>query len=561
MVDIKYLKKQEEKLNIERKKAADERDVQKGKTIKIEQLFNAIEKIKNIKIDHDKFYNIEDLDFKILNENNDKVLIKNVIKKNKPVIEIEFYNGHKKIVANTHKFGNNKFAQDLIQDDIIPSVNNEFKVKMVRFLGEEFHNIHDEYTRFYKNESVYDFEVDSPTHLYQTSDSIINHNTGKSLLIGKFLGEAIKKGGIAFVVDTENAWNKIFIRKIVGDDQIADAIQINRKIDTIERLEVFLNRIINLATNQKWDIPVVIAIDSMSNLSTIHELKIIDDEKNEKRDMFKAGLIKRLFRVINRKLRYTNVTILTTQHLIANIGVMYGPAKTTSGGSGVPYASDIRLTMLSPKKIEHTGSNHPIGIRVHTKVAKNRIVGEGRSCYTNLIFKGGIDKFSGLFELLREYGVVSMHTKNSKFGESSDIVKETVVVWPVLEEIYNKFPKYQARKYYAPKDVMTNLKKDKNWVPELIPAGPYLDFKNKSSGPYLGFNVVNVQEFLNDLGEEFVLQKWTDEYNEIIEKQETPETFIVDSTGQDDTPDQDEQFAEQMLEEIEEVEKPKKSKK
>ena len=31
MVDIKNLKKQEEELNIERKKAADERDVQKGK--------------------------------------------------------------------------------------------------------------------------------------------------------------------------------------------------------------------------------------------------------------------------------------------------------------------------------------------------------------------------------------------------------------------------------------------------------------------------------------------------------------------------------------------------
>ncbi|MFH1346819.1 MAG: hypothetical protein ABIH10_01040, partial [Spirochaetota bacterium] len=35
MIDIKHLKKQEEELNIERKKAADERDVQKGKTIKI----------------------------------------------------------------------------------------------------------------------------------------------------------------------------------------------------------------------------------------------------------------------------------------------------------------------------------------------------------------------------------------------------------------------------------------------------------------------------------------------------------------------------------------------
>ncbi|MDO8743202.1 MAG: serine--tRNA ligase [Candidatus Azambacteria bacterium] len=35
MIDIKYLKKQEEELNIERKKAADKRDIQKGKTIKI----------------------------------------------------------------------------------------------------------------------------------------------------------------------------------------------------------------------------------------------------------------------------------------------------------------------------------------------------------------------------------------------------------------------------------------------------------------------------------------------------------------------------------------------
>ncbi|MDO8443625.1 MAG: serine--tRNA ligase [Candidatus Azambacteria bacterium] len=35
MVDIKHLKKQEEELNTERKKAADERDIEKGKTIKL----------------------------------------------------------------------------------------------------------------------------------------------------------------------------------------------------------------------------------------------------------------------------------------------------------------------------------------------------------------------------------------------------------------------------------------------------------------------------------------------------------------------------------------------
>jgi RecA/RadA recombinase len=365
-------------------------------------------------------------------------------------------------------------------------------------------------------------------------------STGKSLLIAKFLGEAVKLGGLAFVVDTENAWNKQFVAKIVGDEKIANEIRVNKKVDTIERLEVFLNRIINLAKNQKWTIPIIVAIDSISQLTTEHEVELINDEDNKKKDMFKAGLIKRMFRVLNRKLRDTNFTIITTNHLIANIGVMYGPSHTTGGGSGVPYSADIRMQMLSPKKIEHVSSHHPIGVKVHTKITKNRIVGEGRSCFTNLIFKGGIDKFSGLFELLYEYEVIALYNKNAKFGKSSEITNATRVLWEVNKETYEKFPNLHAVKYYTT-DELAKLKK-KNEQPEKIPGT-------------LEFKITKVQEFLNEVGEDFVLKNWQDLYNEVIDKQEKPEDYIVDSTGESEEPDEDESFAEKMLEQIEQKKK------
>ena len=186
-------------------------------------------------------------------------------------------------------------------------------------------------------------------------------------------------------------------------------------------------------------------------------MELIKKEKVDKKDMFKAGLIKRMFRVITRKMVHGNLTILTTNHLIANIGVMFGPKHVTGGGTGVPYMADVRWELLTSKKIEDKNSNHPIGIRVHPKTTKNRIVGEGRKCYTNLLFTGGIDRFSGLFEMFYDYGLFDLWDEGKKLksdakGGLAAIEKDFAVTFDVNEEWYA-----EAKENY-PQFIAKNLK-------------------------------------------------------------------------------------------------------
>jgi RecA/RadA recombinase len=386
---------------------------------------------------------------------------------------------------------------------------------------------------------------------------------GKSLLAGVFARSILQQGGIVYIIDTENAWNKVFAYKVVGSKELADKIQINKTIDTIEGLEKFLNRILDVSINQKWKIPILIIVDSISNLSTIHEMELIKQEKNDKKDMFKAGLIKRMFRVLTRKMIHGNLTVVTTNHLIANIGVMYGPSHVTGGGSGVPYLADQRLHMLSPKKIEDSTSQHPLGIRIHAKVTKNRVVGEGRNCYTNLLFEGGIDKYSGLFELLYNYNCIELFqgakkVVTEKQGGLDEIKKDYRCHFNVDSKWYEKaqkdYPQYLAKKFKRAKknedeDLAAAFSKDKKKKVEKEKIDE--NDKGELIANQLMFDIVSLKEFLKIVGEEKVVKHWQDTYNEVIKKTEQPADFIfADSTGAEDN-DDDIKFADSILAQVE----------
>jgi len=368
----------------------------------------------------------------------------------------------------------------------------------------------------------------------KTIDLSGDSGCGKSLMLATILADNIRKGGISYIIDTENAWNKSFAMAIIGDEKIVNALQINKSLDTIERLEIFLERLTNVYVSKGLTMPIVVGIDSISNLSTTHEMALIATEQNDKKDMFKAGLIKRMFRTITRKQRVANLTLVTTNHLIANIGVKYGPQKVTGGGTGVPYMSDVRIEFLKPEKIENEKvANHPIGVRVRPKVTKNRIVGDGRRCEIDIMFRGGPDKYAGLMELLGEYGTVDLYNKNNKFGKDSEINADTRVLFQVEKAVYDKWPQFHAKKYYSGDD-LAKLKK-KGETPEIIPLT--LEFKAKK-----------LKEFLKEFGEINALEIWQKKYGEILKIAEQPEDLIADSTGEDE----DIEFAENILKQVEE---------
>jgi RecA/RadA recombinase len=286
----------------------------------------------------------------------------------------------------------------------------------------------------YNTSDVYDFEIDTPEHVYQTSNKLIHHNTGKSLLTDIWLGENIKNGGISYKVDVEDATGEKFTSEIIGDKEVAAKIRMispstvkavrKAKGDvgklnptdltiTIEKLTSILNKLIDfqLSKGVNKAKSIAVSIDSVSNLSSNKEVEDITDEKN-KRDMTSQQNMRALFRVIGQKLKEANISIWGIAHLTANIGVMFGDKKTISAkGSGFKYASSIIMNMVSSKEIKDKKTEVSIGIRMKVKITKNRMAFKGRETFLTMYFKKGIDPYSGMGELLHQFGLVKASGK------------------------------------------------------------------------------------------------------------------------------------------------------
>ena len=244
---------------------------------------------------------------------------------------------------------------------------------------------------------------------------------GKSLVLTKFAGENIKKGGISYIVDTEDAVNPMFAKVILNDPkgEVVDKIQRIDSIDTIEQLRNFLVNLCEKKIASKNNIPIFIGIDSVSQLSSEKEMEDARTGSGA-RDMTKAQAMRGLFRVVNRYLRPANITIVALSQTSSAIGGFGNPITAANHGGGLKFASSLRLWITSGKEVLDS-AGIPIGVRMNFKVEKNRMVSKGRKASVNLSFRKGIQKWSGLLELLAGNEILKLSTK--------DIKKTTKVVY------------------------------------------------------------------------------------------------------------------------------------
>ena len=165
-------------------------------------------------------------------------------------------------------------------------------------------------------------------------------STGKSLIIYHILANVQKMGGVAILDDTEDAYVKEFGEKIgINNEELI----ILNSLTVEEHFEkVFLGwkdskgkkkrSLVDLIVENEPDCPIVVALDSVALLSTRHEQEV----KFEKPDMIKAKQLRAGMRMVSSHLQQNNILHLISNHVIAKIGVLYGPKKTTPGGSGIP---------------------------------------------------------------------------------------------------------------------------------------------------------------------------------------------------------------------------------
>ena len=256
--------------------------------------------------------------------------------------------------------------------------------------------------------------------------------TGKTLLLYHFLTETQKRGGLAVLLETEGAYNRDFGATIgINNDELLWA-----EPDTIEQVFQVIEEIADEA--QPEDELITIVWDSLAQTSTEHEMEMdfskVDSSMEGAR---KAKMIKAGFRRIGRKIGKANILLVTANHTIAKIGVLYGKKTTTSGGEGYNFASSIRLELKKGKSIFDVATKEAIGTHAKIFVEKNKVAFPFKECEIEIYFAHGANKYSGFLDVLVNKGIIEQKGgwyslgeekfRSADFAEFFEVHKEEIV--------------------------------------------------------------------------------------------------------------------------------------
>jgi recombination protein RecA len=149
---------------------------------------------------------------------------------------------------------------------------------------------------------------------------------------------------------------------------------------------------------------ILLALDSVAALSTVHE----KDKGFERDDMTKAKKIKAGIRMNWKFVSDNDVLYLIANHVYSVI-TAYVPTKATPGGKGIPFMSSVRIELTT--KQQHKNANGVvIGQDFDAYTRKNKIAPPFRKTTIKVNFLTGIDRMSGLADLLIEDSI--LHKKS-----------------------------------------------------------------------------------------------------------------------------------------------------
>lgn len=153
---------------------------------------------------------------------------------------------------------------------------------------------------------------------------------------------------------------------------------------------------------------VIIVFDSVGNLASLKETNDAEAGKDTQ-DMTRAKVLKSLFRIITPTLVIKDVPMLVINHTYKTMETY---SKTVmSGGTGIYYsATNIWFMGREQDKDEKTKEIN--GYDFSINIDKSRYVREKSKLTLVVRYDGGVDKYSGIFDLALQ----SKHILNPKQG-------------------------------------------------------------------------------------------------------------------------------------------------
>lgn len=161
---------------------------------------------------------------------------------------------------------------------------------------------------------------------------------------------------------------------------------------------------------------VMIIIDSIGNLASKKEVEDALDMKSVA-DMSRAKQLKSLFRMITPHLSLKDIPMIVVNHTYKEIGMF--PKDIVGGGTGSYYGSDNIWILGRQQEKEGTELS---GYNFIINIEKSRYVKEKSKIPITVSFNGGINKWSGLFDLALDGGFI-VSPKKGWYAVSESIVE------------------------------------------------------------------------------------------------------------------------------------------
>jgi recombination protein RecA len=282
--------------------------------------------------------------------------------------------------------------------------------------------------------------------------------TGKSLLSAHVVADTQKKGGIAVVIDTENAAAPEFWKSLGVDLSKLLYVQCETVEDIFEKME----QMIGIVRKSNKDRILTIIVDSVAAASTKAEL-----ESDHGKDGFATGksiIISKAMRKITTMIGRQKVLTVFTNQLRQNLNAMaFGDKYVVSGGKSLAYHCSVRVRLNNTGKLKK--GEEVIGNECKAVVVKNRMGPPQRQASFDIYFDSGIADYGSWIKVLKENNLVKQggayYTYKKDDGsewkfQSKDFVETMKTDKALSEEVYLKICDAVVMKYKDPNSIIVD---------------------------------------------------------------------------------------------------------
>jgi len=289
--------------------------------------------------------------------------------------------------------------------------------------------------------------------------------TGKSLVSAHVVANTQKKGGVAVVIDTENAAAPEFWKSLGVNLKNLLYVQ----CETVEDIFSQIESLISIVRKSDKNRILTIIVDSVAAASTKTE-----QESEHGKDGYataKSIIISKAMRKITTMIGKQQVLIVFTNQLRQNLNAkMFGDKWVVSGGKALAYHCSVRVRLNNMGKLK--SGEEVIGNLCKAVVVKNRMGPPQRQAQFSIYFDSGIADYASWLEVLKEHNIITkkstQYLYKTEAGEdvlfySKDLAKLLNDNAPLREEIYNKIADIVIMKYKDPNSkIVEDATRDEN---------------------------------------------------------------------------------------------------